>query len=308
MSDNRINNDEDLLSQIDKIVEKWTWERYQRIQKDLLPLIDKSVEKWTWERYKRIRGKHMSYDIILDDLKEELQNMVMCAAGGSSTQREEFDAIIPIGPACRPAHQLKLHNLRMAAFPLDWQMDYSLDTVAHLLETEFFDFFQEVAEDEERTKNLNPGLQKNRHVTDVKNKIVSIHHFPKKLSLEEGQREFHKVMMPRAKRLIDVLKKSKRVLFVCNRSENSEKLGEFLEEVHKIYPHGDFTLINMRDNSDMEDGEPMNIQEMDKEYAHIRDYTFNDTNEIGGISDYWKGSIKKWHEVLKHIALKGCME
>ena len=39
---------------IDKSVERWTWDRYQRIEKQLLPKVDKMVERWTWERYKRI--------------------------------------------------------------------------------------------------------------------------------------------------------------------------------------------------------------------------------------------------------------
>ena len=39
---------------IDKSVERWTWERYQRIEKQLLPKIDKMIERWTWERYRRI--------------------------------------------------------------------------------------------------------------------------------------------------------------------------------------------------------------------------------------------------------------
>lgn len=54
--------EKNLLPVIDKAVERWTWERYQRIEKKLLPVIDKSVERWTWERYGRVRqdlAKHL---------------------------------------------------------------------------------------------------------------------------------------------------------------------------------------------------------------------------------------------------------
>ena len=53
---------------------------------------------------------------------------------------QTFDMIIPLGKACRPAYQLKVNGLRDKAYPLDWQMDYSLDAVEHLLATEFEDF------------------------------------------------------------------------------------------------------------------------------------------------------------------------
>jgi len=41
---------ENHTEQIDKIIEKWTWDRFKRT--------DKQIERWTWERYKRI-NKHV---------------------------------------------------------------------------------------------------------------------------------------------------------------------------------------------------------------------------------------------------------
>lgn len=46
---------DDVLSKVDQSVERWTWDRYERIRKELLPQIDKGVERWTWERYTRMR-------------------------------------------------------------------------------------------------------------------------------------------------------------------------------------------------------------------------------------------------------------
>ena len=44
----------DCIEEINRGVEGWTWQRYQRIREELLPQIDKSVERWTWERFQRV--------------------------------------------------------------------------------------------------------------------------------------------------------------------------------------------------------------------------------------------------------------
>lgn len=54
----------------------------------------------------------------------------------------EYDLYIPLDPACRLAYHLQKCGLRRQAFPLDWQITYSLDTVIHLFETEFNDFLR----------------------------------------------------------------------------------------------------------------------------------------------------------------------
>ena len=56
--DELLSEREQLLAAIDKSVERWTWDRYQRMEKQLLPRlnkeIDKRIERWTWDRYQRI--------------------------------------------------------------------------------------------------------------------------------------------------------------------------------------------------------------------------------------------------------------
>lgn len=43
-----------LKKELDKKIEQWTWERYKRIEDTVVPKLDKQVEKWTWERYGRM--------------------------------------------------------------------------------------------------------------------------------------------------------------------------------------------------------------------------------------------------------------
>ena len=47
-----------------------------------------------------------------------------------------FDFVMSVGPACRPAQQIKEAGLRFTAAPMDWMELYSLETVTHLFQTE----------------------------------------------------------------------------------------------------------------------------------------------------------------------------
>ncbi|MBF4468082.1 MAG: hypothetical protein ISP01_01625 [Methanobrevibacter arboriphilus] len=51
------------------------------------------------------------------------------------------DFIISLGPACRVAHYLRENNLRYVANPLDWMMNYNLESVIHWFKNDFDDFF-----------------------------------------------------------------------------------------------------------------------------------------------------------------------
>ena len=90
------------------------------------------------------------------------------------SEKEKYDMYISLGPDCRPAMHLKIHNLRTLASPLDYQMSYSLDTVLKLFQTGFEDFFVEIKEDLELSRTI-----EKRWIVDIKNNIISIHHFDK---------------------------------------------------------------------------------------------------------------------------------
>ena len=77
---------------------------------------------------------------------------------------DSYDLFMSVGIDCRPAIQLKRAGLRKKSFPLDWQMRYSLDTVIHLFQTKFEDFFVDIEEDIERE-----GSNNNRWVVDTNN-------------------------------------------------------------------------------------------------------------------------------------------
>lgn len=62
-----------LKKNLDKSAENWTWERYKRIENTVVPKLDKVTEKWTWERYTRIKSDIQKVE---EDIKKVDQNIL----------------------------------------------------------------------------------------------------------------------------------------------------------------------------------------------------------------------------------------
>ncbi len=281
---------------IDKSVERWTWERYQRIEKQLLPKIDKMVERWTWERYRRTWND-------LSVLMGKVDNIRNFQIGG--VEHNCFDVIVPIGKACRPAKHLSENRLRTNAYPMDWMKKYDIKTLTHLFETGFSDFFEECSEDEALTKELhkNPSHGDKRYVIDTKNNISSIHHFFLKDTFENGKNQFREKMNKRAGLMMSRLREAEKILFIGNRDETREELKEFLNIMHqKCFSKADITLINVRHDEKMAMDAPIRIIREDEGVCHFCEYIFNDSYEKSGW-DAWIGNTKRWNELLKNIVL-----
>ncbi|MDL2302297.1 CDP-glycerol glycerophosphotransferase family protein [Lachnospiraceae bacterium OttesenSCG-928-D06] len=55
---NKQNIDKDIISNFDRQMERWTWERFKRTEKE--------IEKWTWDRFQRTKNR-------LDELEEQIE-------------------------------------------------------------------------------------------------------------------------------------------------------------------------------------------------------------------------------------------
>ena len=150
-----------------------------------------------------------------------IDDMIWC-------EKEMYDLFISVGDACRVAHHLQKCSLRGEAYPLDWHMEYSLDTVIDLFETDFEDFFAEIEE-------IGEGQGANRKIVDVKNQIVSIHYFQMERPLEEAQNEFCEKMKKRFFRLNERLKNAGRVMLCRKGTESTETLIDFLKRFSVFY-------------------------------------------------------------------------
>lgn len=206
-----------------------------------------------------------------------------------------YDLYISVGEACRPAYHLLQNDLRNEAYPLDWMRAYSLDTVIHLFKTEFTDFFINIED------NNIEGDSKNRCIKDITNNITSIHHFSRDIEVKKAQKEFLEKMNRRYKRLNDKLKKARRVVLICNRSDTIDKLQFFLMEFSFLYPHLEIKLINVLNNEKMDINTYMMKQYVLSDCLSIEEYSFNDSfNSVTKEKADWRGNIGIWKDILRN--------
>lgn len=209
-----------------------------------------------------------------------------------------FDFVMSVGPACRPAQQLKEAGLRFTAAPMDWMELYPLNIVTHLFQTGFSDFFTDI-----REETPDPS-RKNRRVVDVANTITSIHHFPTKKSLAAGQKELRRTMLKRYHRIDKLLRRAQNVCLVCNREDSPDALLSFLSDMRAIYPQANWVMVNIRSvnnnnyyvNKDERDG--LTLYEVSFHDVHP-DGADGDTNPLA-----WHGNTPLWQQTLSHVHLR----
>ncbi|PHU40939.1 Putative papain-like cysteine peptidase [Pseudobutyrivibrio sp. AR14] len=204
---------------------------------------------------------------------------------------EIYDVYMSIGWACRPAHQLRINGLRDEAFPLDWQKDYSLDTVIHLFETNFEDFFKNIKEE-------GVGDDNSRRVIDVNNHIISLHHFPKELSLLDGQDRFLESMTKRYQNQRDRIINANKLFLLSNRLVSLDEMGKFLKDFSTIFPNKEIKLVNIRNDNNLNSEEIIVNSKEINDLLSIIDYTINDTYDDSGNEYDWKGNSKAWKNIL----------
>ena len=210
----------------------------------------------------------------------------------------KLDLIFSIGPACRPAYYLKMNFLRLFACPLDWQMNYSLDTCLHLFQTNFQTFFAEIQEDEHRK-----GAHNNRRIIDTRNCITSIHHFDSDIPLSESQAAFRVIMQKRYLQLHTAILRSQCVGLLCNREDSLDNLSTFLSSFGQLYPDINFVLINIR-NTEGTLSACMNEFLLTPQ-LFIKEYSFHDQylDQKHAKERAWLGNFEVWNRILQDYYL-----
>ncbi|RXR17687.1 hypothetical protein EQG63_09355 [Flavobacterium amnicola] len=206
-----------------------------------------------------------------------------------------FDVIFSLGNACRPAYHLQKHQLRFCANPLDWMMSYSLDTVIHLYQTKFNDFFLDYVE----------VPQKMDWFTDVKNNVTSIH-YPE---IGTDNKEFNIKMKNRFEIANKNLIKANKIGFICNRNDDQIAFSDFLKKMGEMYS-GEITLIHIKHNEEI-DGirTPIKCSKTKiSERLKLIEYEFNDVHENGNDKinnpDFWHGNVRIWNSIVGKIAVR----
>ena len=197
-----------------------------------------------------------------------------------------------LGPTCRSAQHLRLNNLRMQAFPLDWMLGYELDAVLELFSADFTSFFKEreIIDFENNTSY--------RSVKDTRHGIISLHHFPKCHDIDAFyEKIFYPQMIKRFEKSKRIMISSGHVLFVTHRNDSIDSLNCFLTEMVKIL-NIKITIVNMRQGDD-ENTKFININKK----AFIIDCSFDDVYHGENRDEIWLGNREKWKNILFHVNL-----
>ncbi len=203
---------------------------------------------------------------------------------------KKCDFLLSIGVHCRPAINLQFNGLRNFASPLDFMGYYSFSDLLHLYETDFSDYFEDYKIDYD--KQTTTG---NYWVEDMKNHLLSIHHFPKNKNFEETYKTFKIKMNERYQRLKKYLENSKYIVLVGEREETDDEMVKFLISFSKMFPHLKIDLINAVDDKKYNyDEYKTDIIYNDGKILYKK-YFFNDTR-VG--MDVAEGNCDVWSKIL----------
>ncbi len=221
--------------------------------------------------------------------------MILNKQNDMREEKYNCDFLISIGESCRPAGNLYYEGLRFFSSPLDWMMDYSLDTALHLFRTGFIDFFEQYELDVDNPISDTGNLK----VHDTKNIITSIHDFPKEEPLDSSYPEFKEKMHRRVKRLESKLMDAKSIVLLSGRNDSVEELTDFLMSFSSIYSHLTIRLVNIRDTKDMPyDTFEERIILKDNNLSYI-EYAVNDSGK--GLQ--WRGNKDMWSVILSKYSV-----
>ena len=207
------------------------------------------------------------------------------------------DFFLSIGPHCGPAINLRSNHLRSFSAPLDWMMEYSLDTVLHLFKEDFNDFFSQYEIDKDNPEGAAGMLR----VNDTVNHIVSIHHFPEDMQMDSSYPQFIEKMNVRKNRLESLLQNASSIVLMAERTDAREDLLSFLRSFSNLYPQLRIRLINMRYDESMAYNTYKQETIFDDNKLSYIEYLFNDTQQGVRVPESY---AYVWSQILSNYTIQ----
>lgn len=193
------------------------------------------------------------------------------------------DFYMSVGGNCRTATQLRRNKLRICSSPLDWMMCYSLKDAAELFKTGFRTFFTDIRE------HPHSGTG-NRQIEDVRNGMISIHHFPIAMTLEEGHEAYRKRAARHFANTHRFMTEADRIAMITNRTESLDDICHFIAEIKSLYK-AKIVHINIRHGAEKK-GEKLTLPDN----SILYDYTFNDVAFSKSVEH--QGNDYEWRRIL----------
>ncbi len=201
------------------------------------------------------------------------------------------DFFVSMGCCCKTAHHLRRNRLRICSSPLDWMINFTLKDALELFRTGFSTFFADIREVAHEENG------KMRRVEDVRNGMLSIHHFPLSLTLEEGRAAYREKAARHFANTHEFMSKADRFAMVTSCGESLGEIREFVEGMAALYT-ADIVHVNVRTGTDKK-REVLHLPNG----ATLYDYTFMDIGVFQkyGIesSGWWAGNDYEWRRILR---------
>ena len=195
-------------------------------------------------------------------------------------QKRKYDLAIPLGNACSCTQTLRRAKLQLLSFPYDWVTTGSRDTdiLADLSNRVDdicgeFDGWLDINEFESFTSGeftSKADFYRNRRLN-----LLFLHDFPKGVPLESSFSEINAKYQRRIKRLLELLRKSKRVLILrVDRPNMSiptplESCRDAIRRLSAKFPGTTFDLILLQQKADVP-FEERHVEDLGSDLTRIR--------------------------------------
>jgi hypothetical protein len=187
-----------------------------------------------------------------------------------------YDAFIGLGGSCQIAHQLEVNKLKGPSLPFDWVVS-PFSSVHALIANDFADLLE---------KDNIALVQDNEvgwYVDDQKYRIRFLHDFPLDLDFMRAYDAVRSKYERRSKRLLELLKTSKRVLLI-RLDATREEAQAFAEMLREKFPQLRYDLLALGNTPEMQS---------DWQLPRITNLFLPQP-----VPYFWAGLDKPWREIL----------
>lgn len=157
---------------------------------------------------------------------------------------KKFDLICSLGGSCAAAHNLKIRDLRDAAYPFDW-IYFTTEEAIYQLADGFKSKFDKYMLKENLVElPVNPSHPDKMQLEDTWAKIIWANHFKYGSDFDKSYLNVKNTFDKRFKRLLEKVEKSKKICFVLCTSFclKQEPVAFLLKTLQELYPDKDFQL------------------------------------------------------------------
>lgn len=194
--------------------------------------------------------------------------------------KQEYDLICSLGGNCAAAHNLRIRNLRPAAYPFDWTYFTSEEAVYQLAEGFKNKFEKYMLKENLVELPINPSHPDKIQLKDTWGKMIWANHFTTNTNFNQTYINVKSTFDKRFKRLLDHIELSEKILFLFCTSFclKPDSVVSLVKTLHNLYPNKEFQIKVVSFNCTEEE----HIQKDNIElFYHVRNsnlYDFTNTN------------------------------